>query len=210
MPSKVLPGTVVATFLWFFLGSAAWCETDAEYRQYIEVGNKLIKENPDSYRGYACRGSAYGYLKKYDLAERDLLKALSLNPSYAGIYAHLASLYFETKRYEKSLFASRKVIELGSEAQESYDCLLANLCKSCLYDECLKKCDEVIAKFPNDASTYFYRAISKNELGTFDKGAVLSDLSKAHLLEPSDAGYKRVYDLARTGKSIHLIKRWNK
>ncbi len=207
MTIKVLLRTLVATLLCSFLGSAALCETEAEYREFVKVGSKLIKENPDSYRGYAYRGSAYNFLKKYDLAEKDLLKALSLNPAYAGIYGHLASLYFETKRYEKAVAASRKVIELGVDGQVAYDGLLANLCKAGHYSECLKTCDEVIVKFPNDASAYFYRALSKNELGTFDGRDVVADLSKAHLLKPDDSGYKSVYDLAQAGKSIKLIKR---
>lgn len=207
MTSRVLLGKIVATFLCFFLGSAAWCETDAEYRQFIEVGNKLIKENPDSYRGYACRGSAYNFLQKYDLAEKDLLKALSLNPSYAGIYAHLATLYYDTKRYEKALSASRKVIELGMVTQESYDCLLANLRRTRRYDECLKTCDEVLVKFPNDAGAYFFRAISKNELGSFSKSDVMSDLTKAHILKPEDSSIKLLYQRALAGKSINLPSR---
>ncbi|MBL0188700.1 MAG: hypothetical protein IPP97_23500 [Candidatus Obscuribacter sp.] len=207
MTSRVLLGTIVATALCFSLGSAAWCETDAEYRQFIEVGNKLIKENPDSYRGYACRGSAYNFLKKYDLAEKDLLKALSLNPSYAGIYGHLASLYYETKRYEKAVVASRKVVELGMITQESYDCLLANLCRARRYDECLKTCNEVLVRFPNDAGAYFFRAISKNELGSFSKSDVMSDLTKAHILKPEDSSIKLLYQRALAGKSINLPSR---
>ena len=136
-----------------------------------------------------------------------MLKALSLNPSYAGIYGHLASLYYETKRYEKAVAASRKLIELGEDGQVAYDGLIANLCQAGHYDECLKTCDVVILRFPNDASAYFYRALSKNELGKFEGRDVVSDLSKAHLLKPEDSGFKRIYSLAQAGKSIKLIKR---
>ena len=136
-----------------------------------------------------------------------MLKALSLNPSYAGIYGHLASLYYETKRYEKAVAASRKLIELGEDGQVAYDGLLAHLCRARHYYECLKTCDEVLVKFPDDASAFFFRAISKNELGSFAKRDVLSDLTKAHILDPLDSSIKELYEMALAGKSIKLPSR---
>lgn len=184
--------------------SIAHGKTEAECLEAIRVGNRLISEDPNNYRGYASRGGAYGYLKRYDLAEKDLLKAISLNQSFAALYAHLARVYYETKRYEQALKASQKVIELGADFQDSNDALLANLCMARHYEECVKKCNEVLSRFPNDSSAFFYRAISKNELGKFTKSEVISDLKEAHSLSPDNADFKRIYDLALAGKSIKL------
>ncbi|MBL0188705.1 MAG: hypothetical protein IPP97_23525 [Candidatus Obscuribacter sp.] len=207
MTFRMLVCFLFATLIVFFCGDVANAITEAECLEAIEVGNELIKENPNSYRGYASRGGAYGYLKKYDLAEKDLLKAISLSQSFAALYVHLASVYFETKQYEKAVAASRKAVELGADYQESYDALLANLCSAKRYEECLKTCDEVLVKFPNDASAYFFKAISKSELGTFASSEVMSDLVKAHSLKPEDGSINVLYDRAQAGKSIKLIDR---
>ncbi|MBK7746965.1 MAG: tetratricopeptide repeat protein [Candidatus Obscuribacter sp.] len=204
MSSRLLVCALVATLTLSFFASVAHGKTEAECLEAIRVGNRLISENPNNYRGYASRGGAYGYLKKYDLAEKDLLKAISLNRSFAALYAHLARVYYETKRYEQALKASQRAIDLGADFQDSNDALLANLCMARHYDECVKKCNEVLVRFPNDSSAFFYRAISKNELGKFTKSEVVSDLQEAHLLSPDNADFKRIYDLALAGKSIKL------
>ena len=120
------------------------------------------------------------------------------------ISENLARVYYETKRYEQALKASQRAIDLGADFQDSNDALLANLCMARHYDECVKKCNEVLVRFPNDSSAFFYRAISKNELGKFTKSEVVSDLQEAHLLSPDNADFKRIYDLALAGKSIKL------
>lgn len=205
--SRLLSVGLLATLLLSLLGSDAHGKTEAECLVAIRVGNKLISEDPNNYRGYASRGGAYGYLKKYDLAERDLLKAISLNPSFAGLYAHLASVYCETRRYEQALAASRKVIELGVDLPEAYDALLGNLFMARHYAECLRKCNEVLVKFPSDPAAYYYRALCKNELGSFTKSEVLSDLAKAHSLKPDDLSIKGDYDDLKSGKSIKIKRR---
>lgn len=207
MSSRVFICALVAILSISISTALAHGKTEAECLAAIRAGNRLISEDPNNYRGYASRGGAYGYLKKYDLAEKDLLKAISLNPTFAGLYAHLAAVYNETKRYKKAAIASRKAIELGADSEEAYNALLANLWMANYFDECVHKSDEVLVKFPEDAAAYFYRAIAKNALGKFAKSEVLSDLSKAHSLRPSDEGLTKMYNWAMEGKFQNLKSR---
>lgn len=197
--------SAILSFLIFVL--PAFGSSDTRYLEGIEAGNELIKKNPEDFSGYASRGCAYSYLKKYKLAETDLLKAISLKPNEAGLYAHLAGVYNSTRRYEKAVTATRKAIELGARSENAYNALIANLCLSNHFDECLSKCDDIILQYPTDAFAYFYRAICKNELNSFSKNEVLADLLKAHMLSPDDEGFKRLYEQALAGKSIKLIRR---
>lgn len=207
MCSRFLVCTLLAALTMPLVTSVAQCKTEAECLEAIEVGNELVNENPSNYRGYASRGGAYNYLKKYDLAERDLLKAISLNPSFAGLYVHLGAVYYATRKYEQSLVAIRKAIELGADSQATYDSLLGSLCMSQHFEECLKKSDEVLAEFPTDGDAYFFRAVSKSELKGFTKADVLSDLSKAHSLKPEDEAVKRIYESALAGKALKFNRR---
>ncbi len=207
MTFRMLVCFLFATLIVFFCGDVAIAVTEAECLEAIEVGNELIKANPNSYRGYASRGGAYGYLKKYDLAEKDLLKAISLNPDYPGLYAHLAGLYANTKRYEQAVAASRKVIALGVKSENAFNALLGNLYMAKQFGECIRMCDEVLRIFPSDAEAFFYRAISKNELSSFSEAEVMLDLDKAYRIKPEDLCIKRAYELAKSGKTLLLRAR---
>lgn len=207
MTVRLLVCALLATLTTLFVAPVAYSKTEAECLESIEAGNELIKENPKNYRGYASRGSAYEYLKKYDLAEKDLLKAISLKSDFAGLYVHLGSVYYATGRYEQSMVAIRRAIELGADSQATYDSLLGSLCMSKHFEECLKKSDEVLAKFPADGDAYFFKAVSKSELKGYSKTDVLSDLSKAHSLKPDDPGVKKIYESALAGKAIRFGKR---
>ena len=207
MTFRMLVCFLFATLIVFFCGDVAIAVTEAECLEAIEVGNELIKANPNSYRGYASRGGAYGYLKKYDLAEKDLLKAISLNPDYPGLYAHLAGLYANTKRYEQAVAASRKVIALGVKSENAFNALLGNLYMAKQFGECIKMCDEVLRRFPSDAEAFLFRALSKNELSSFSETEVRFDLEKAYRIKPEDVDIKRAYELAKAGKTQLLKER---
>lgn len=207
MTLKKVACMVTALVSFVIYGLPASCASDTQFLEGIEAGNELIKKDPNDFSGYASRGCSYSYLKKYKLAESDLLKAISLKPDEAGLYAHLARVYSSTKKYEQAVTASRKVIELGVRNELSYNALIANLCMANHFDECRRKCDDIILQFPTDAFAYYYRAICKNELNSFSKKEVLADLLKAHTLKPEDDGFKRTYEQARVGKSIKLIRR---
>lgn len=199
MTSRVLLGTAVATLLCLFLGSAALCKTESECVEAIEAGNSLIKQSPDDFRGYASRGCAYEYLKKFDLAERDILKALSLSPGSAGLYNHLATIYFETGRYKEAANASRKSIELGNRSIEAYRACLANLTAAKQSQECLSLSGEALKRFPDDGAAYYFRAISKLNLGSASREEILSDFKKAAQLRPNDLQIRKEYNLYKLG-----------
>lgn len=207
MTFRLLVCVLLAALMMSLVTPVAYSKTEAECLEAIEVGNELIKENPNSYRGYASRGGAYGYLKKYDLAEKDLLKAISLNPNYPGLYVHLAGLYSNTKRYEQAVIASRKVIALGVKSENAYNALLGHLYMAKHYGECIKMCDEVLRIFPSDAEAFFFRALSKNELSSFRDTEVRFDLDKAYRIKPEDVDIKRAYELAKAGKTKLLRER---
>jgi len=179
-------------------------QTKAEFLEAIEAGNELVKKNPDDFSGYASRGCGYEYLKRYDLAERDFLKAISLSPSTSEIYIHLAAIYNRTKQYEKAASASRKAVELGSHSEAALNALLVNLCLSKKFGECLTKCDEVIRQFPGDGIAYYLRAICKSELGGASNDAVLSDLAKATALRPKDLTIRSDFESVKAGRGIRL------
>lgn len=204
MNFRFLVRSLIAFYSLFVVQTSALGKTEAECLDAIKAGNELIQKNPNDYSGYASRGCGYEYLKKYDLAEKDLLKAISLRPDLSGLYGHLAFTCYETKRFEKAAVASRKAFELGAKGQSASNALLANLCMARHFEECLERCNEVISIFPNNGVAFYYRAICRNELAAASKEQILADLDKAKSLCPENVSIKELYTLAKAGKSIKL------
>lgn len=199
MTLRLLVLATIAISIFLTFESSALSKTESECLEAIEAGNSLIKERPDDFRGYASRGCGYEYLKKFDLAERDILKALTLNPGSAGLYNHLATIYFETGRYKEAANASRKSIELGNRSIEAYRACLANLTAAKQSQECLSLTGEALKKFPDDGALYYFRAISKLDIGSAGREEILSDFKRALLLRPNDLQIRKEYDLYRLG-----------
>lgn len=179
-------GILSAVIVCAFAVSPTFAKTEQECLNAVEYGTSQIKNNPQDFRGYACRGSAYVYLKKYDLAEKDLNRAVALKPDESGLYIHLASVYRNTQRYDRALSAIRKSISLGNLAQSTYDYELAILNTASRPQECLKRSSEVLKLFPDDASAYYYLAKSQRLLGIVSKDEIEGNLKRALALDPSD------------------------
>ncbi len=159
----------------------------------IENGNKLILQNRNDFLGYACRGTGYNFLGKYDLAEHDFLKAIELKPNEGGLYSQLASVYYQTGRYDDSLVAIRKAISLGQTKEAMFNAELASLDSAAHHSECLERSEELIRKYPRDGTAYFYRAISKRHIGAASSVEIMADLAKARLLSPKGQAIEREY-----------------
>lgn len=175
-----------AGILFALFYNPSFAKTEAECLNAVEYGTYQIRKNPADFRGYACRGSAYVYLKKYELAEPDLLKAASLKPGEAGVYVHLTALYTNTKRDDLALVCIRKSIALGNRTESTYNLELAILNSAFKTEECLKLSEEVLRHYPQDSSAYYYLAVSKRIIATFSKEEIEADLNKAIALVPGD------------------------
>lgn len=193
MSLRALIWSLVAVLTLDSFGYAALAKTESECLVGIELGNELIKKSPSDYRGYASRGCSYEYLKKYELAERDILKALSLKPDEKGLYSHLAVIYLQTGRANDAISASRKVIELGDKSKEAYNAELGALSAAKQYSECIKRSDEVLKIYPENGVAYYYRAIYRDKLGLASKSDVLDDLTQARAFMPGDRVIEEEY-----------------
>ncbi|MBL0188697.1 MAG: tetratricopeptide repeat protein [Candidatus Obscuribacter sp.] len=195
-------GAILASLCLVTFCTTSDARSDADFMEDIRLGSELIVKSPSDFRGYASRGCGYEHLKKYDLAEKDLLKAIDLKPEVSGLYCHLAAVYYEQGRYQEAASASAKVMELGDKSVEAYNSRLATLCMAQRYDECFDLCRDVIKQFPNNGTAYYFRAICRNVLSSGARREVLSDLAMAKRLKPGDQAIKKDYELFKSGKKL--------
>ncbi|MBL0188706.1 MAG: hypothetical protein IPP97_23530 [Candidatus Obscuribacter sp.] len=193
MMTRFLFCSVVSLLLSLSFGFTVSAKSQNESLLAVENGNKLILQNRNDFLGYACRGTGYNFLGKYDLAEHDFLKAIELKPNEGGLYSQLASVYYQTGRYDDSLVSIRKAISLGQTKEAMFNAELASLNSAAHHSECLERSEEIIRKYPRDGAAYFYKAMSKMQIGTASSEEILADLAKARLLSPNDQAIEQEY-----------------
>jgi len=101
----------------------AWLEVFVIYfltKDHINTSNKLLGNNPDNAYAHYLRGSYY-LCKNYRLenAEEELLKAISLNPSYLDARWYLAVVYYSQGKDPELIKAQLKAI---IEEKPDYEC----------------------------------------------------------------------------------------
>ena len=74
----------------------------------------------DDARVYLNRGLAYFQLDMYDLAERDFLKALSMEPNSAAVHFNLGTLYLKMGDDDKALEHLDKTLQLDPNFAAAY------------------------------------------------------------------------------------------
>ena len=87
----------------------------------IQAYSSIIKKNPHHYAAYVSRGLLYEQLKAKDaeqakknkqLAERDYVKAISLNYQHPEIFNNLAALYIDQGRYSEAVLQLNQALLL--------------------------------------------------------------------------------------------------
>ena len=102
----------------FYLRQAKYTEAISQYKQALDL-------TPDNAQVYSNLGSAYldsGDPKLLPLAEQNLQKALSLNPTYP-VLANLAALSLEEGKYSQAVTYSREALKLSDKNYIVWDTL---------------------------------------------------------------------------------------
>jgi tetratricopeptide (TPR) repeat protein len=85
------------------------------YKQAIEIYNKVLESNPNDTDTYNDIGLALHYTGNSDLAEVMLLKGLETNPEYQRIWLSLGYVLKSVGKIEEARAALQKTMEMGSD-----------------------------------------------------------------------------------------------
>ncbi|MBT6715938.1 MAG: tetratricopeptide repeat protein, partial [Elusimicrobiaceae bacterium] len=90
---------------------AEYLTKKGQYSKARTLYTEVIKINPKSYLAYNNRGIINERLGKKDLAQKDYIKAITLNSSFPEVYSNLGALYIDEDKYYTALeYLNRAVI----------------------------------------------------------------------------------------------------
>lgn len=177
----------------------------AEYEEVITLCTEIIAAHPDSVEAYLRRGSAYYYTAgsnaATDRALADFEKAMELAPEHPRGYIGRARIYelrhffeWETKW---QINAQNRRDMSAEEHAKLVDELLAVSSRAVEdYDQAIRLASKALEINPQDAKSYYYRAIAHYDLREYEEA--VSDLSKALEIDPDDERAYLVRGLAYT------------
>ncbi len=178
----------------------------------IAALNECVAMEPNRAILYFERGKNYEALKKYDLAEDDFLKTLSLKPNQEPVLEALYEVYYKNRDYEKAEMIVKQLIPFDIQYKED---LARIYVATKRYDESLQLLDELdIAKggdvYREQLRDRVYR-LSGNKKGRTDaiekkiagNPTAEADYLKLIYLYSEQGETKKAYDTALKLKEIN-------
>jgi len=102
------------------LGMGYFYRLSADLGQSQKAYDMLLAGNPDYAFGYNNRGCLYGYLEKYDLALRDLNRAIKKNPRFMEAYCNRGLVYLKMGSWAKSIADFNNALQLKPDYGDAY------------------------------------------------------------------------------------------
>jgi O-antigen ligase/tetratricopeptide (TPR) repeat protein len=84
----------------------------------VEQMNQLIEKFPNNPRYYYFLGTFYGNFGQFDLAEKNLLKAVELSPTKPAMRIPLVRLYNKFGQFDKAVKLSKETYELAPDKDD--------------------------------------------------------------------------------------------
>ena len=135
---------------------------------------------------YWQRGGAYGAMGQYDLAIRDLTRAIRLRPREAGLWNDRGTEYWKTGRIARALADYSKAIDLNPDSDSAF-CNRANAYYSAgQYELAIVDYTESLRLNADDASTLNSRGNAYMDTQQFDRA--ITDFDAALRMSPNDSG----------------------
>lgn len=143
-----------------------------------------IRQFPDTSRLYFERGGLLFVMKEYELAGKDLQKAIALDPLKAAYYLALGEIYFTQNQADSAVKAYKKTLNLDpaslrARLQLAYIFLLQEQ-----YPKVILETDTLLKRDPKLAEAYGLRSQAFRALGNPDKA--LQVMKKAVTLSPQN------------------------
>jgi len=92
----------------------------ADYKQSQKTYETLLSRHSDNAFGYNNRGCLYGYQEKYDLAVRDLNRAIKKNPRLMEAYCNRGLVYLKTGKWDKSITDFTTALQFQPDYGDAY------------------------------------------------------------------------------------------
>lgn len=180
-----------------------------DYEKAINLMNKLILDNPNSFGPYQGRGNAYFLLKKYNEAISDYNKAISLGCQEVEIYAWKSLSFAEIGEYDIALEVANQAIQDRSDAN-LYNARAYILNKKEKYDDALEDCNKAISLDNKRPNFYKNKGVAYFGKGQHDKA--MEQFNKAISINPeySYAYSERGKLFAKLNKNENAINDYKK
>ena len=164
----------------------------ADVAKYDANMKKLAEVASDDFRAHVWAARPAYLHRDFSGAEAEYKKALALNPAAGFVYAALATVQTEEKKYDDALASAKKYVEaLPSEpaAQRALGGALLNLNKATEAEAALVKAVEL---GPKVLASYYDLATVRTILGNFAGARDALDKGKVADVNASDAIDRRV------------------
>lgn len=161
--------------------------TYAELKNYDSAFycyNLSVEKDSNYAPGISGRGAIYLMYNQFELAYKDLKKALELEPESMLTYTTLATYYFITEKQDSAFITYAKALEINPKSLDVYYNRAALYFSKNDYENTLSDVNKLIEYSPDYAKGYYFRGTVYRYMKKFDDA--MTDFNKAIELDPDD------------------------
>jgi len=198
-------GLVVVTLA---LGTVTW-QRCRVWKDSLTLWNNVLEYYPGLSVAYLNRGETYLKMNEMEKAERDLDRALALNPNSADAHSNRGIIYFKRKEYGRALAEYNSVLRADPEHFRTYLNRANVWGRLGRFREAAADYGKALEFKPDFLTAYFYRGFTYRNLGEY--GLAIKDFTRMLELDPGDArvlvARARVYrTMGKTESAINDFK----
>ncbi len=151
----------------------------------VSLWADVVKTNPGSALAYVNLGDSYTELEKYDIAETNYTKAISLDSLYAPAYMNRGYVRLKTEAFVPALQDMNKAVSLNpgfSKVFYNRSCLFIETSQ---WQNAIDDCNKAIQLNPAFGLSYYNRAVAYYNINRFKEA--LTDIDKSIALQSESA-----------------------
>ena len=121
----------------------------------IELTQKAIEINPDSFEAYMNLGIAFQHINKFDEAINAFSRATDINPNSFEAWFCLGNVFQQNKEYERGVNCYSKSLKLNPDYAETWHNKGRALVNLERYDEAMKSFEQAIQRNKSHFKAYY-------------------------------------------------------
>lgn len=168
----------------FTFGAVTWNRSTV-WKDGLTLWNNVLESYPGLSVAYLNRGEIYLKSNHMEKAEKDLDRALALNPNSAHAYSNRGIIYFRRREYRRALGDYNRALQVNPDHFNAY------LNRANVWGR-LGRFPLAVADYtraleikPDLLTAYYYRGFTYRNLGEY--GLAVTDFTRMLELDPGDA-----------------------